>query len=64
LERGKHLALINVPGIGNQARHRFAMPGDDDLLALLDTVEKRTEGIFGFEGTDFANRGIVGFHLS
>lgn len=37
-------------GVGNQPRHRFAVPGDDDLLALLDAVEKGAQGVFGFEG--------------
>ena len=29
-----------------EARHGFAMTGNDDLLALLNTVEQRAQGIF------------------
>jgi len=38
--------------MGNQARDRLAMAGDDNLLPLLNTVQKSAQGVLRLKGGD------------
>jgi hypothetical protein len=46
-----HRRAIDPIDIRDQARHRFAVTGDDDLFALLNAVEQAAERFLGLEGT-------------
>jgi hypothetical protein len=52
LQRCASCRYICSPDLGNEAGNRTAVPSDDDLFSMLDTIEQRAESVLCLECAD------------